>query len=346
MHNKYMSSSVAVGMSFPGLFMNQLPENCFSQDGRFVLATTQWGSITKIIRIDVETGDVKAIDFNLTNKYTVINDASQRLLCLTSSGDAVVSQSSPSKPAIIGIIPSSYLTDNDVKVKPTIQLPPLPSITATSKFSCNQMESSGDMACHLVSITPGHGDVKSVVQGILLLPLNENGEEEKKVPLIVVPHGGPHSCTQATYSPSYAYLCEYGKYAVLHVNYRGSIGFGQTPVQGLAGNVGSQDIDDVVQLTERVLYSFTAIDPSRVGICGGSHGGFLAGHAIGQYPNLFKVAAMRNPVTNIATMVSSTDIPDWCYVEALGTGKYDWETFKGPTPLEMTKMWESSRKYI
>ena len=54
------------------------------------------------------------------------------------------------------------------------------------------------MACHLVSITPGHGDVKSVVQGILLLPLNENGEEEKKVPLIVVPHGGPHSCTQGT----------------------------------------------------------------------------------------------------------------------------------------------------
>ncbi len=53
---------------------------------------------------------------------------------------------------------------------------------------------------------------------------------------------------------------------------------------------------------------------------------------------------MRNPVTNIATMVTSTDIPDWCYVEALGQGKYDWKRFKGPTPDELIKMWEASRK--
>ena len=49
-------------------------------------------------------------------------------------------------------------------------------------------------------------------------------------------------------------------------------------------------------------------------------GGFLAGHCIGQHPELFKVAAMRNPCTNIASMVTATDIPDWCYVETLGTG--------------------------
>jgi acylaminoacyl-peptidase len=49
-------------------------------------------------------------------------------------------------------------------------------------------------------------------------------------------------------------------------------------------------------------------------------GGFLAGHCIGQHPNLFKVAAMRNPCTNIASMVTATDIPDWCYIETLGPG--------------------------
>ena len=49
-------------------------------------------------------------------------------------------------------------------------------------------------------------------------------------------------------------------------------------------------------------------------------GGFLAGHCIGQHPDIFKVAAMRNPCTNIATMVTATDIPDWCYVESLGPG--------------------------
>lgn len=42
-----------------------------------------------------------------------------------------------------------------------------------------------------------------------------------------------------------------------------------------------------------------------------SHGGFLSGHLIGQFPDIFRVAAMRNPVTNIASMVTATDIPDW-----------------------------------
>ena len=164
------------------------------------------------------------------------------------------------------------------------------------------------------------------------------------VPLIVVPHGGPHSCFAASYTPSYSYLCEHGRYAVLQVNYRGSTGFGQDALESLSGNVGKQDISDLYQLTERVLYAFTGIDSTRVGICGGSHGGFLAGHAIGQHPELFKVAAMRNPVTNIATMVTATDIPDWCYVEALGIGAYNWNTFKGPTSEDLKTMWNASRK--
>ena len=55
-------------------------------------------------------------------------------------------------------------------------------------------------------------------------------------------------------------------------------------------------------------------DSSKVGIVGGSHGGFLTAHMIGQYPGVYKVAAMRNPVTNIPSMLSVSDIPDWCWV--------------------------------
>jgi len=84
------------------------------------------------------------------------------------------------------------------------------------------------------------------------------------------------------------------------------------------------------------------VDPDRIGICGGSHGGFLTGHCIGQFPDLFKAAAMRNPVSNIASMLSSTDIPDWCFVEALGSGYYNWKEYRTASREELDIMWEAS----
>ncbi len=53
---------------------------------------------------------------------------------------------------------------------------------------------------------------------------------------------------------------------------------------------------------------------------------------------------MRNPVTNIASMVTATDIPDWCYVEALGvnTKIFDWTKFYSPTQEELATMYANS----
>lgn len=46
---------------------------------------------------------------------------------------------------------------------------------------------------------------------------------------------------------------------------------------------------------------------------------------VGQYPDLYRAAVLRNPVINVATMSATTDITDWCYVEALGGSMENYE---------------------
>ena len=48
------------------------------------------------------------------------------------------------------------------------------------------------------------------------------------------------------------------------------------------------------------------IDPLMIGIVGGSHGGFLTAHMSARYPDVYKVAALRNPVINIPSMVTAS----------------------------------------
>ena len=131
-------------------------------------------------------------------------------------------------------------------------------------------------------------------------------------------------------------------------------------MNSLPGKIGQQDVADVVRATRLALEqnedgvgagaykrggdgSVVVLDAGSVAVVGGSHGGFLGGHLIGQHPDLFRAAALRNPVTNIPTMSGVTDIPDWCWVEALGLGSYDFDGPYSPAgPEVLAKMFEAS----
>ena len=73
------------------------------------------------------------------------------------------------------------------------------------------------------------------------------------LPLVVVPHGGPHSAFTSSYLASTNFLCESLNAGVLLVNFRGSTGFGTGALEALPGSIGDMDVQDVVAFTELAL---------------------------------------------------------------------------------------------
>lgn len=59
------------------------------------------------------------------------------------------------------------------------------------------------------------------------------------------------------------------------------------------------------------LKSDDALDCERLAVIGGSHGGFLSCHLVGQFPEVYRACAVRNPVVNAATLLGTSDIVDW-----------------------------------
>ncbi|XP_028308589.1 acylamino-acid-releasing enzyme isoform X2 [Gouania willdenowi] len=160
---------------------------------------------------------------------------------------------------------------------------------------------------------------------------------EAKIPVVVFIHGGPHSQFPAEWNCTTSGLVLLG-FAVLMVNYRGSTGFGQDSILSLIGQIGSQDVKDVQRAVLTALQTDPALDPKRLAVIGGSHGGFLTCHLLGQYPDFYRAGASRNPVINAATLLGTSDIMDWRYTSVGLQFSYD----QIPSAVALTTMLQRS----
>jgi acylaminoacyl-peptidase len=138
-------------------------------------------------------------------------------------------------------------------------------------------------------------------------------KSEEKNPMILNPHGGPHGNSTTLFRMETLCFVMHG-YGVITVNYRGSTGYTKEFTECLPGHVGDWDVKDCYNALEH-YGSQGFVDKNRLYYLGGSHGGFIGGHMVGQYPELFKAAILHNPVINMSVMVTTSDIPDWCWTE-------------------------------
>jgi dipeptidyl aminopeptidase/acylaminoacyl peptidase len=110
---------------------------------------------------------------------------------------------------------------------------------------------------------------------------------ENKVPAIVWVHGGPGGQTRKGYSPIFQYLTNHG-YVVLGINNRGSSGYGKSFYTADDQKHGREPLMDCVE-ARKYLASLPYVDAERIGIAGGSYGGYMALAALAFHPDAFKV---------------------------------------------------------
>ncbi len=135
----------------------------------------------------------------------------------------------------------------------------------------------------------------------------KQASSKNKVPALVLVHGGPGGQTRQTYSAQTQYLVNHG-YAVLGVNNRGSSGYGKTFYKMDDKNHGEKDLLDCVE-GKNWLAEQDYIDSTKIGIMGGSYGGFMVMAALVHQPEVFDVGVNLFGVTNWLRTLKS--IPPW-----------------------------------
>lgn len=123
---------------------------------------------------------------------------------------------------------------------------------------------------------------------------------DKKYPGIVYPHGGPTGQYFDQFLISGQYLADHG-YVVIYPNVRGSTGYGVDFRDACIKDWGGKDLEDWVAARDWLIQN-ASVDPKRVGICGGSYGGYATLISITKRPKLWKAAVSAVPISHLRTM--------------------------------------------
>jgi dipeptidyl aminopeptidase/acylaminoacyl peptidase len=170
------------------------------------------------------------------------------------------------------------------------------------------------------------------VPGILYRP--HQADPENRVPALVWVHGGPGGQSRLGYSALIQYLVNHG-YAIYEINNRGSSGYGKTFYHMDDRKHGQDDLDDCVA-SKKMLAGTGFVDPERIGILGGSYGGYMVLAALTFRPEAFDVGVDLFGISNWYRTLQS--IPPWwesfrVYLEKEMGDFDDEEFFRAKSPL-------------
>lgn len=152
-------------------------------------------------------------------------------------------------------------------------------------------------------------DGKYDIQGMLIYPLGYR--EGTRVPLITVVHGGPESHYSNGWLTAYSMpgqMAAAKGYAVFYPNYRGSTGRGVDFTYSSQGDLAGKEFDDIVDGVDYLIEKGIA-DKKRIGVTGGSYGGYASAWMSTYYSDRFAAAVMFVGISNNISKFGTSDIP-------------------------------------
>jgi dipeptidyl aminopeptidase/acylaminoacyl peptidase len=170
------------------------------------------------------------------------------------------------------------------------------------------------------------------IHGYLTLP---KGKEAKNLPVVINPHGGPWARDAWRFNPEVQFLASRG-YAVFQMNFRGSTGYGRKFWEASFKQWGRTMQDDVTDGVQWLIKQGIA-DPKRVGIYGGSYGGYTTLAGITFTPDLYAAAVDYVGVSNLFTFMTTIP-PYWkpfleMMYEMVGHPEKDKELLTASSPV-------------
>lgn len=284
----------------------------FSENGhKFYYITDVGKEFAYLVEYDIATGEKKVIyetEWDVMYSYLSENEK-YRVIAVNEDGkNNLVIQDNATGTTIDfpeipdGDIVAVSLADSEEKIRLTIGTSKRPSNIYVYNFESSELkqltetlnpefEANDLVTAEVVRFNSFDG---LEIPGIFYKP--HVATPGSKVPALVWVHGGPGGQSRTGYSPLIQYLVNHG-YAILAVNNRGSSGYGKTFYKMDDLNHGDKDLKDCVW-GKKWLQEQDYIDAGKIGIIGGSYGGYMTMAAMAFEPDEFNVGVNLFGVTN------------------------------------------------
>ena len=322
----------------------------FSKDNKYFFFITDVGKeFSYLVKYEIETGEQEVLfETNWDVMYSYLSENERyRVIAINEDGKNtlfikdLVNNSDVYFPEIPdGDIKGVSFSESEEKIRLTIGTSKSPNNIYVYDMGSKELKkltetlnpeiNVNDMVAAEVVRYPSFDGLE--IPAIYYKPIDAT--KRNKVPALVWVHGGPGGQSRTGYSSLIQYLVNHG-YAILAVNNRGSSGYGKTFFKMDDLNHGDKDLKDCIW-GKKWLQAQDYIDAEKIGIIGGSYGGYMTMAAMTFTPDEFKVGVNIFGVTNWLRTLKS--IPPY------------WESFRNalykelgdPTTADSVRLYEIS----